>query len=403
MTTRHLTGMRMRGALLQLMTLGVVVTAHPVFADVWQPLEQWRIAEGRLAPWAQAGTRIDPVYRGREVRFQTTRIVAPQPIACEGATYEWRFVEAEGLFEGNLPAPATAAAQRLGLGPAPIATLRAACANASFDFHRTSRGELLLGLDNVVWTLRPARAASTPTEVLQELLITHFTHDMAFTRESVARKNAFLSADLRARIGRYLAAPQSPDQAPDIDGDPFTDSQEYPDRFTLGQARAAAQRTTVPVNFADAHSKRRVDYVLVSEAGRWVVDDLVDERGQSIRRLLGTAQTPTQAVARTETFAEFFTRFRVALASGRAADVAALTHTPFLYEGKQLDTAGFTRIVPTLFTAAVKRCIATATPIPEDDRQVVFCKPYAFYFGRDAAGKGGIRLLEFAADGEDAR
>ena len=372
--------MRIRSALLQLMTLAVVVTAHPAHADVWQPLEQWRIGEGRLAPWAKAGMRIG----------------APPPIACEGATYEWRFVQAEGLFEGNLPAPAAAAAQRLGLGPAPIATLRAACANASFDYHRTSRGELLLGLDNVVWTLRPARGASTPTEVLQELLITHFTHDMAFTRASVARKNAFLSADLRARIGRYLAAPQSPDQAPDINGDPFTDSQEYPDRFTLGQARTSAPRTTVPVNFADAHSKRRVDYVLVSEGGGWVVDDLVDERGQSILRLLGA-----QPVARAETFAEFFTRFRAALASGRAADVAALTHMPFLYEGRQLDTAGVTRIVPTLFSAAVKRCFTTAKPVPEDDRQVVFCKPYAFYFGRDDAGKGALRLLEFAADGEE--
>jgi hypothetical protein len=120
----------------------------------------------------------------------------------------------------------------------------------------------------------------------------------------------------------------------------------------------------------------------------------------SLLSLLGAAP---QTVARTETFAEFFVRFRAALASGRAADVAALTHTPFLYEGKQLDTAGFTRVVPTLFSAAVKRCFSTARPVPEDDRQVVFCKPYAFYFGRDEAAKGGIRLLEFAADGEEAR
>jgi hypothetical protein len=298
--------MRIRGALLQLMTLAVVVTAHPAFADVWQPLEQWRIAEGRLAPWAQIGTSIAPGIQGRDVRFKTTRIVAPHPIACKGVTYAWGVLKAERLFQGNLPAPAAAAAQRLGLGPEPIVTLRAVCDNVPFDFHRTSRGELLLGLDNVVWTLRPARGASTPAEVLQELLITHFTHDMAFTPESVARKNAFLSADLRARIGRYLAAPQSPDQAPEINGDPFTDSQEYPDAFFLGRARTAARRTTVPVNFLGDLLKRRVDYVLVSEGGRWVVDDLVDERGQSIRRLLGpesaqTPQTRPQAVARAET------------------------------------------------------------------------------------------------------
>lgn len=112
----------------------------------------------------------------------------------------------------------------------------------------------------------------------------HFTHDMGFTSESVALKTAFLSADLRARIGRYLAAPQSPDEAPEINGDPFTDSQEYPDRFTLGAVRTEPQRTVVPVNFPGL--QRSVDYVLVREAGRWVVDDLVDERAESLRELL---------------------------------------------------------------------------------------------------------------------
>ena len=83
-----------------------------------------------------------------------------------------------------------------------------------------------------------------------------------------------------------MAAPQSPDEAPEINGDPFTDSQEYPDRFRLGPVRTEMERTIVPVNFADAQLNRRVDYVLVSEGNRWVVDDLIDERGLSLRGLL---------------------------------------------------------------------------------------------------------------------
>jgi hypothetical protein len=262
--------------------------ARPADADTWQPLEAWRIGGGRVAPWAQPGTRIDPTYPGREVRFQATRLVAPPPLACDDATYEWIFVGPEALFEGNLPAPGAEAARRLGLGRGPIPTLRVGCANAGFDFHRTSGGELLLGLDNVVWALRPVRPAATPAEIVQELLIAHFTHDMAFTRESVATKRRFLSAGLRARITRHLAAPRSPDEAPEINGDPFTDTQEHPDRFTLGAARGTPRRTTVPVHFADSRSTRRVDYVLVREGTRWVVDDLVDERGGSIRTLLGS-------------------------------------------------------------------------------------------------------------------
>jgi hypothetical protein len=279
--------MTMRTAGLAAMALGLgLVAARPAGADTWRPLEVWRIERGQVAPWARPGTRIDPAYRGREVRFQATRLVAPHPLACDGATYEWIVGGPEGLFEGNLPAPAAEAAERIGLGGGPVATLRVTCSNAGFDFHRTRGGDLLLGLDNVVWTLRPVRPASAPTEIVQELLVTHFTHDMGFTRESVGHKRDFLSSALQARITRYLAAPRSPDEVPPIDGDPFTDTQEYPDRFRLGAVRATATRTIVPVHFADARSKRRVDYVLVRDGPRWVVDDLVDERGQSLRALL---------------------------------------------------------------------------------------------------------------------
>ena len=277
-------------AVLAVMTLGAgPAAAAPAGADTWRPREVWRIASGQVAPWAPPGTRVDPAFQGREVRFQAARVAAPHPLACDGARYEWIVVDPEGLFEGNLPAPAGAAAVRLGLGNGRIATLRVGCANAGFDFHRTSSGDLLLGLDNVVWTLRPAVPAAAPAEIVQELLVTHFTHDMGFTRESVAHKRAFLSAALQGRIARYLAAPQSSDEAPEINGDPFTDTQEYPDRFTLGATRTAARRTIVPIHFADGRSTRRVDYVLVREGARWKVDDLVDERGGSLGTRLEAA------------------------------------------------------------------------------------------------------------------
>lgn len=270
----------------------LVALTHPAaaLADTWRPLEAWRIDDGRLAPWAGPGVTIDASYRGRDIRFTATRVIAAHPLACDGAKYEWLFGGAEDLFEGNLPAPQAAAAQALGLGPGPYATLRVSCRNAGFDFHRAPDGTLQLGLDNVVWTLRPAGPATTPVEIVQELLVTHFTHDMGFSRDSVALKRVYLSTRLQGRIDAYLAKPSSPDEVPDIDGDPFTTTQEYPDRFTLGAVRATARRTVVSVRFAGDHLKRRVDYVLVREGGRWVVDDLVDERGEALTTLLGPSR-----------------------------------------------------------------------------------------------------------------
>jgi hypothetical protein len=261
-----------------------------VRADIWQPLSPFKIDEGRVAPWAKQDVRIDPAYRGKEVRFEPARVIAPHPIACDRAKYEWLFGSAEGLFEGGLPAPAAEAARALGLGKGPYATLRVTCSNAGFDFHRAGDGALLLGLDNVVWTLKPARSATTPAEIVQELLVTHFTHDMGFTRESVAAKNGFLSTALRARLAAWFVKPKSPGDAPDINGDPFTNSQEYPDRFTLGRALPTPRRTVIPVHFADEDSKRRVDYVLVREGQQWLVDDVMDERDVSV---FASAVVPT--------------------------------------------------------------------------------------------------------------
>ena len=53
--------------------------------------------------------------------------------------------------------------------------------------------------------------------------------------------------------------------------------------------------------------------------------------------------------------------------------------------------------MPELFPSAVRRCLAASLPILEDDRYVIFCTPYAFYFGRVGSE---FRLLEFMADGE---
>lgn len=96
-------------------------------------------------------------------------------------------------------------------------------------------------------------------------------------------------------------------------------------------------------------------------------------------------------------FARFLTGFRRALAQDDRAALVSLTALPFQYEGADLDAAAFRRVVPELFPPVVRRCLATARPMLEDERYVIFCTPYAFYFGRLDEG---FRLLEFMADGE---
>ena len=97
-------------------------------------------------------------------------------------------------------------------------------------------------------------------------------------------------------------------------------------------------------------------------------------------------------------FTGFLKDFRQAVARNDGGAVAALTRLPFLYEGTPRDRRGFLAIYPRLFDTGVRRCLTKAVPVAEDGAQVLFCRPYAFYF---RPVDGAWRLVEFGADGED--
>ncbi|MFT3667020.1 MAG: hypothetical protein QM795_00105 [Pseudoxanthomonas sp.] len=97
-------------------------------------------------------------------------------------------------------------------------------------------------------------------------------------------------------------------------------------------------------------------------------------------------------------FAAFLARWRAAVAANDADAIARMTQAPFLYEGRGRDREGVARVaVPALMTPEVRRCLRTAVPVREDDRHVLFCAPYLFYF---AQVDGQWRWVEFTADGE---
>lgn len=387
--------MRRRRAALAIALLACAPTARAADGG-WEPLGPWRFAEGEPAPWARAAVAVDPALRGAALRFAAGRVEAPPPLGCDDASYEVRLQPAEGLFQGGLPAPAEAAARALGFASFPVATLRVTCSSGAFDHHFRDDATLLTALDDVVWRLARTGAADAPADVVQRLLLDHVTGDMGFTAARFARKAPWLTPALAEQGRAALAAATPPDEAPVIDGDPFTNSQEYPDRFALEASRVEGARAIVPVRFADDWSRRRVEFELERSDGAWRVADLRYEDGSTLRGLFQAAIEADPAAA----LAAFLARFRAALAGPDAEALADLTRLPFLFENEPRDRAGFVRIVPLLFDAPTRACLATARPAPEEDRFVLSCPPYAFYVGR---GEGGaLRLLEFGADGEDA-
>jgi hypothetical protein len=260
--------------------------------EAWQPQERWLIESGRVAPWAKPGTTAleNAGLAGQAILVEGKAVTAPHPLACEQAQHSFVVMPAEGLFEGGLPVPAGRAARALGMDSVPVLTWRMTCRNGSFDYHLWSKQGVLLGLDHVVWQVRRTSLELSPEAAVLELLRQHMTHKMAFTKATAAQKASMLTESLMRAIAAYFARPVSPDEAPVINGDPFTDSQEYPSGFTLGAVLRAGSRATVPVRFDEEGRYKIVEYRLQLAGTTWRVDDLHYPDGATFRGLLKPAK-----------------------------------------------------------------------------------------------------------------
>ena len=113
--------------------------------------------------------------------------------------------------------------------------------------------------------------------------------------------------------------------------------------------------------------------------------------------LLSTVATGhSQNAAADPAFDTFWKTFKAAIAKNDKEAVADLTKLPFLYESKERDRAGFIRIYPSLFTPRIRKCMATAKLVKEQENYDVFCGQLIFYFGKDSDGK--YKFLEFGVN-----
>jgi hypothetical protein len=244
------------------------------------PVGTWRFERGVAAPWIHAGAPAPDTHRwlGQTMRAEGDQVTGPGILSCTKGSWVTAPQPAEGLFQGNLPAPARKAAEALGVTHFPVPGTRLTCSSGSFDFHRVDETTMLMALDNVIWTLSRAPGtsapATTPNGMVQRFLERHFAGDMGFDNASIASKQEWLAPSLRTAIAKYLARPASPNEEPAIDGDPFTDSQEYPTRFAVGAAAISGPAATVPVRFSDGFRTRSVTYLLRQDAGQWRISDV---------------------------------------------------------------------------------------------------------------------------------
>jgi hypothetical protein len=134
----------------------------------------------------------------------------------------------------------------------------------------------------------PTPATETPHRAVTHFYAQHFSRGMAFTEASLEAQATLLTPDLLALCRAYLKKPQSPDEVPEIDGDPFTDSQEYPKSFRVEPSVVSGKTAKVPVIFSWPNHRRTVRVELIEQGGRWLINDILYGDSGSFRRLLSS-------------------------------------------------------------------------------------------------------------------
>jgi hypothetical protein len=250
---------------------------------------KWRITRSVTAPWSdETGAAAPSLPIGSAVTFARSSVVAPHPIGCLNARYEATEVPAEGLFQGS--GLNSQQANTLGLIGETFLGVSITCDTGIFEYHRAGENSLLFALDNRTWSLDRSpgtrASANSPEGVVQRFLETHFASDMGFWPSAIDAKRRYFTKPLNEKMKAYFAGIAGADEEPEINGDPFTDSQDYPARFFVKSDDKSKPGVIVPVEYTDAYSTKTVRFSMKRAGGKWLIDDLVFEDNLSLSTLM---------------------------------------------------------------------------------------------------------------------
>lgn len=122
----------------------------------------------------------------------------------------------------------------------------------------------------------------------------HLAHNKDFTLRNLQQRKRFLTPELYgllvSEIKRQAAYSKAhPDEAPDYEGDPLTDSQEYPDSFRVGKADGSGDVVKVTVTLlwsarsSRGRDKRDIAVELKKSGQGWLITDVINHEGTSLR------------------------------------------------------------------------------------------------------------------------
>ena len=113
-----------------------------------------------------------------------------------------------------------------------------------------------------------------PVQAVQSFYAYHFKHDMGFGAPEVKARKSWITPALYDLIMKVLSKPTPKGDAPDIEGDIFTDSQDTPTSFHVGKATVEKGTATVDVTLVWSAEKRYVTVMLTQIDKAWRISDI---------------------------------------------------------------------------------------------------------------------------------
>lgn len=144
----------------------------------------------------------------------------------------------------------------------------------------------------------PETDCTQAQNVVKSFYSRHFDDDFGFTRKSIEGKAIFFTPEFNALLKRELDREddfkkQSPNEVPFISGDVFTDSQEYPTSFRVGNCKTSGENgANIDVSLLwklqNGYDQKELKVVTKKQNDKWLIDDVLSNQDNAQESLKAT-------------------------------------------------------------------------------------------------------------------
>lgn len=143
----------------------------------------------------------------------------------------------------------------------------------------------LILLPVVSFGKEPINKRSDAAATVRAFYAFHFKHNYDYLEPALKQRRRWLDENLYKLLLAELKKSEEStkrNEVPDLNGDPFTNSQEYPNSFQIGKSKQTADRAIVEVFFIwkekrKVIDKKRVEVELVNRNNAWKISNIISK------------------------------------------------------------------------------------------------------------------------------